>query len=123
MKKIFCTMVATLFVIYVTAQTENNAQEKTLLTSGTTEVGFYPAANLTPSEIEKKVNAKNPYTLYRKGSVAEYAFEYKGKPFKLYGGPSSMQQIVYDEKIENGLLISYLKQAFLNKKGQPAIHS
>ena len=92
----------------------------TLLASGNADTGFYPAPDMSPVNIEIAVNKKNPYTLYRKGSVAEYAFQYKGKQFKLYGGPTYMQQIVSEEKIENGLLVAYVSQAFLNKKGEPA---
>lgn len=91
-----------------------------LLASATAEVDFKPARDMNPTDLEIAVNKKNPYTLYRKGSVAEYAFQYKGKQFKLYGGPTYMQQIVADERIENGLLVAYVKQAFLNKKGEPS---
>lgn len=102
-------------------QTNDSVQPgMTLLASATADTEFKPAPDMKPTELEIAVNKKNPYTLYRKGSVAEYAFRYKGKQFKLYGGPSYMQQIVADEKIENGLLVAYVKQAFLNKKGEPA---
>lgn len=93
---------------------------RSLLASYSEDVKFSPAPDLSPQEIEMKVNAVNPYTLYRKGSVAEYAFEYKGKPTKFKQGPSYVQQIVVEEKIENGLLVAYIQQAFFNKKHQPS---
>ena len=91
-----------------------------LLASGTTETGFAPAPDMNAAEIEMKVNAINPYTLYRKGSVAEYCFQYKGKQTQYMGGPTYFQQIVSDEKIENGLLIAYIKGAVFNKKHEPS---
>ena len=91
-----------------------------LLASGTTETGFAPAPDMNAAEIEMKVNAINPYTLYRKGSVAEYCFQYKGKQTQYMGGPTYFQQIVSDEKIENGLLIAYIKGALFNKKHEPS---
>ena len=91
-----------------------------LLASGTTETGFAPAPDMNAAEIEIKVNAINPYTLYRKGSVAEYCFQYKGKQTQYMGGPTYFQQIVSDEKIENGLLIAYIKGALFNKKHEPS---
>lgn len=90
-----------------------------LLASNTAPADFHPAPDLSPAELETIINAKNPYTLYRKGSVAEYAFQFNGKPAKWMGGPTFMQQIVYDEKIENGLLVAYVSQAFFNKKHEP----
>lgn len=91
-----------------------------LLASGTSETGFTPAPDMNAAEIEMKVNAINPYTLYRKGSVAEYCFQYKGKQTQYMGGPTYFQQIVSDEKIENGLLIAYIKGALFNKKHEPS---
>lgn len=91
-----------------------------LLASGTTETGFAPAPDMNAAEIEMKVDAINPYTLYRKGSVAEYCFQYKGKQTQYMGGPTYFQQIVSDEKIENGLLIAYIKGALFNKKHEPS---
>ena len=92
-----------------------------LLASSTTETGFAPAPNMNAEEIELKVNAINPYTLYRKGSVAEYCFQYKGKQTQyIQMGPTYVQQIVADEKIENGLLVAYIQQVFLNKKHEPS---
>ena len=91
-----------------------------LLASGTAETAFAPAPDMNAAEIEIKVNAINPYTLYRKGSVAEYCFQYKGKQTQYMGGPTYFQQIVSDEKIENGLLIAYIKGALFNKKHEPS---
>ena len=85
-------------------------------TTNTPKTTFSPAVDMQPQEIEMKINSINPYTLYRKGSVAEYAFEKGGKPERFMGGPTYVQQIVADAKIENGLLVAYIQQAFLNKK-------
>ena len=91
-----------------------------LLASNTLETGFSPAPNMAAIDIEKAVNAKNPYTLYRKGSVAEYCFQYKGKQTQYAGGPTYYQQIVTDEKIENGLLVAHIQCALFNKKHEPS---
>ncbi len=96
------------------------ANGQQLLASGTAETGFAPAPEMSATEIELKVNAINPYTLYRKGSVAEYCFQYKGKQTQWMGGPTYFQQVVSDEKIENGLLIAYIKGAMFNKKHEPS---
>lgn len=98
---------------------EKNDSTMTLLASGVVDTGFYPAKDLSPVEIEKAVNAVNPYILYRKGSVAEYAFQYNGKQVQFMGRPTYIQQIVFDEKIENGLLVAYVQSAYLNKKHEP----
>ena len=100
--------------------TPQAATGQQLLASGTAETGFAPAPDMNAAEIEMKVNAINPYTLYRKGSVAEYCFQYKGKQTQYMGGPTYFQQIVSDEKIENGLLIAYIKGALFNKKHEPS---
>lgn len=106
----------------ITAFSQESAP-KSLLASYSAPVKFSPAPNLPPQEIEMKVNAINPYTLYRKGSVAEYAFEKDGKSAKFNDNPSYsglshsyIQQTVADERIENGLLVAYVQQTFLNKK-------
>lgn len=91
-----------------------------LLASNTAETGFSPAPGMGAVDIELAVNAKNPYTLYRKGSVAEYCFQYKGKQTQYMGGPTYYQQIVADEKIENGLLVAHIQCAFFNKKHEPS---
>lgn len=90
-----------------------------LLASNTAEVGFFPAPEMPAAELEMKVNAINPYTLYRKGSVAEYCFQYKGKQTQWMNGPTYLQQIVSDEKIENGLLVAHIRQDFFNKSHEP----
>lgn len=82
--------------------------------------GFSPATGMNAADIEKAVNAKNPYTLFKKGSVAEYYFQYKGKLAQYMGGPTYIQQIVDDAKIEKGLYVAYIRQAFLNKKHEPS---
>lgn len=118
MSKRIVTSIFALAVV-LTAYSQENG-ERSLLANHTTVVKFSPAPDLSPVEIEKKVNAINPYTLYRKGSVAEYAFEQGGKQTKFMEGPSYVQQYVADERIENGLLVAYVQQRFLNKKHQPS---
>lgn len=80
---------------------------------------FSPAVDMSPQDIERKIISSAPYTLYRKGSIAEYAFEKEGKPVRFMGGPYYVQQIVADAKIENGLYVAYVNQAFLNKDKEP----
>lgn len=92
-----------------------------LLASATVETGFHPAPDMSPADIEMAVNAKNPYTLYRKGSMAEYCFQYDGKQTQYKGsGPTYLRQIVDDEKIVNGLLVAYIRQELYNKKHEPS---
>lgn len=91
-----------------------------LLAVATDETDFSPAPGMDAAEIEKKVNAINPYTLYRKGSVAEYCFQYKGKQSKWMGVSTYYQQIVSDERIENGQLVAYIKGALFNKEHEPS---
>ena len=91
-----------------------------LLASNTQEIDFSPAPTMSAVDIEKAVNAKNPYTLYRKGSMAEYCFQYKGKQTQYAGGPTYYQQIVTDEKIEGGLLVAHIQCALFNKKHEPS---
>ena len=99
----------------------NSADNKQkLLASATAGSDLAPALGMNAAEIEMKVNAINPYTLYRKGSVAEYKFQQNGKDFAYMGGPTYIQQVVSDERIENGLLVSYVSQRFFNKKHQPS---
>lgn len=92
---------------------------KTLLAATEDNVVFTPTPNLSPVEIETSINEKDPYTLYRKGSIAEYAFESDGKPVAYMGSVWYLQQIVEDEKIENGLLVAYIRGDFFNKKHAP----
>lgn len=101
-----------------TAQT-NATPNSNLLASNVVSKTFSPATSLSPQDIETKINAINPYTLYRKGSIAEYAFEKEGKQVKFMGAMSYLHQIVADAKIENGLLVAYIQQAFHNKKNEP----
>ena len=126
MKKQFFLLCVILSVSFKThAQQEENSNDnrlatKSLLASAQTETSFHPAPGLSPDALETAVNEKNPYALYRKGSIAEYCFQSKGKPTKWYGVSTYLQQIVVDEKIENGLLVAYVKQAFFNKKHEPS---
>lgn len=83
-------------------------------------IQFEPSPAMAPAELEQRINEINPYALYRKGSVAEYKFQQDGKDFAYMGGPSFIQQIVSDERIENGLLVSYVSQKFFNKKHAPS---
>ena len=122
-KKINCLTGMLLFMLGCWAQEEQGdvrPAAKSLLASIVTGTTFHPAPDLHPVAIEMAVNEKNPYTLYRKGSIAEYCFQKNGKPAKWWGVASYLQQIVADEKIENGLLVSYVKQALLNKKHELA---
>lgn len=83
-------------------------------------IPFEPSPDMAPAELERRINEINPYTLYRKGSMAEYKFQQNGKDFAYMGGPSYIRQIVSDERIENGLLVSYISQRFFNKKHEPS---
>ena len=109
-----------LAAINTTAETGQTTMQtnQQLLASNTIEIDFSPAPELTPSQLEIKVNTVNPYTLFRKGSVAEYCFQYKGKQTQWMGtgGPTFLQQTVSDAKIENGVLVAYIKQDLFNKK-------
>lgn len=90
------------------------------LQAPTASIQFEPSPDMAPAELERRINELNPYTLYRKGSMAEYKFQQNGKDFAYMGGPSYIQQIVSDERIENGLLVSYVSQKFFNKKHAPS---
>jgi hypothetical protein len=79
-----------------------------------------PALNISAQEIYNKVYAANPYTLYKKGSVAEYCGKNGNKDIKLWGMITYMQQTVADVKIENGLYVVYEQQSFFNKKHEPS---
>lgn len=84
------------------------------------ENGFYPAPDMSPQELETKINAIQPYTLFRKGSMAEYVIETDGVRGRFFGGPTYVQQVVQEEKIENGLLVAYIQQLLFNKKHEPS---
>ena len=118
------TLIATPSASNVSTPTQSTSSTgvsgQQLLASSATDPGFFPAVGMSPTDIEIAVNAKNPYTLYRKGSVAEYCFEYNGKQTQYRGGPTYFQQIVSDEKIENGLLVAHIKGALFNKKHEPS---
>lgn len=102
-------------------QPQQTAGTALLASSGVTEQDFTPAPDMPAAELEMTVNTKNPYTLYRKGSIAEYCFQHKGKQTQYQvGGPTFIQQIVADEKIENGVLVAYIEQALFNKKHEPS---
>lgn len=106
MKK-FCLTVlfAIVFLLVANAQTAKN----------NSNTGFSPAPNLTAEEIEAKVNAANPYTLFKKGTIAEYCFQFNGKQ-TTFMTHTYFQQIVSDVKIQNGLLVAHVHGALLNKK-------
>ncbi|MBQ9237022.1 MAG: OmpA family protein [Prevotella sp.] len=102
--------------------TISSGNGRQLLASAPVQTAFCPTPSLSPVEIETKVNEVDPYTLYRKGSVAEYAFEYKGKQTRIMNqsiGPTYFNQVVADEKIENGLLVAYVRMEVLNKNHEP----
>ena len=100
----------------------SNSAATNLLATSTTSLPkqFYPAPELPAAELESKVNSIMPYTLFRKGSVAEYVIYINGKQAQFFGGPTYVQQVVVDEKIENGLLVSYVQQLLFNKKHEPS---
>lgn len=82
---------------------------------------FTPATNLDDNSIINLVYAKQPYTLYGKGTVAEYVFMKGNEQVRLMNiGPTYVQQIVADEKVDNGVLCVYVKQEFYNKKHEPS---
>lgn len=84
------------------------------------KTSFNPAPDMSPAELEMKVNAIQPYTLFRKGSMAEYIIMSNGKQGQFLGGPTYVQQVVQEEKIENGLLVAYVQQMLFNKKHEPS---
>lgn len=99
-----------------TIETKDN--NSTILSTGS-EVSFAPSNNTSPADLEARINEINPYVLFRKGSVAEYKFQQDGKDFAYHGTLHYFQQIVSDTKIENGQLVAYVQQRFLNKKHNP----
>ncbi len=99
------------------ADQSQGTNSKQLLAAATVETDFTPAPDMAAADIEMKVNAVNPYTLYRKGSVAEYCFQRNGQQLH---NPTFYQQIVSDEKIEDGMLVAYIKGAQFNKQHEPS---
>lgn len=93
-----------------------------LVTANMDNTKFTPAPEMSPTDLEMAVNAVNPYLLYRKGSMAEYCYEQKGKQItnSLYGVPTYLRQIVEDEKVVNGQLVAYIRQEAYNKKHEPS---
>ena len=81
---------------------------------------FSPAPALSDDEIIRRVYAKQPYTLYGKGTVAEYIIMKGDKQSVFMGLPTYVQQVVAAEKVSNGLLGVYVKQVLLNKKHEPS---
>lgn len=81
---------------------------------------FSPALALSDDEIIRRVYAKQPYTLYGKGTVAEYIIMKGDKQSVFMGLPTYVQQVVAEEKVSNGLLGVYVKQVLLNKKHEPS---
>lgn len=109
------------------AQVAPSVAGQQLVTANMDQTKFTPASpEMSPTDLEMAVNAVNPYTLYRKGSMAEYGYEYKGKPFKVgfikINTPTSgyLRQIVEDEKIVNGQLVAYIRQEEYNSKHEPS---
>jgi len=102
------------------ASTSSNSSSNLLATRTQLPKQFFPAQGLSDEAIESKVNGIMPYTLFRKGSMAEYIIFTNGKQERFYGLPTYLQQVVMDEKIENGLLVSYVQQYMLNKKHEPS---
>ena len=88
--------------------------------SAGTELKFSPAMALSDNEIINLVYSKQPYTLYGKGTMAEYVFMKGSKQVQFMGGPTYMQQIVAEETVNNGVLSVQVRQAFLNKKHEPS---
>lgn len=81
---------------------------------------FSPAPALSDDEIIRRVYAKQPYTLYGKGTVAEYIIMKGDKQSVFMGLPTYVQQVVAEEKVSNGLFGVYVKQVLLNKKHEPS---
>ncbi len=81
---------------------------------------FSPAPALSDDDIIRRVYAKQPYTLYGKGTVAEYIIMKGDKQSVFMGLPTYVQQVVAEEKVSNGLLGVYVKQVLLNKKHEPS---
>lgn len=88
--------------------------------STSAELKFLPATGLADNDIINLVYSKQPYTLYGKGTVAEYVFMKGAKQVQFMGGPTYMQQIVAEEKVSNGVLSVQVSQAFFNKKHEPS---
>lgn len=93
-----------------------------LVTANMDNTKFAPAPDMSPTDLEKAVNTVNPYLLYRKGSTAEYCYQRKGEQLtnSLSGVPTYLRQIVEDEKIVNGQLVTYIRQEAYNKKHEPS---
>ena len=88
--------------------------------TSTGELKFSPATALSDDEIVRRVYAKQPYTLYGKGTIAEYIIMKGDKQSQFMGLPTYVQQVVAEEKVSNGLLGVYVKQVLLNKKHEPS---
>lgn len=72
---------------------------------------------INEQDIYNKVYAANPYTLFKKGATATYAFMRDGKETKIpFYGYSYAVTTVSDVKIENGNYVVYYKQDYLNAK-------
>ena len=94
-----------------------------LVTANMDQTQYTPAPpEMSPTDLEMAVNAVNPYILYRKGSMVEYRLEYNGKPAKVgfIKVPTAfsgyLRQIVEDEKIVNGQLVTFIRQEEYNSK-------
>ena len=81
---------------------------------------YHPAPNLSQEEIMRLVNEARPYTMFQPGASLVYKMEYRGKQTKFGGSVSYLKQYVDNVKVENGVLVSYVKMDFLNKQREPA---
>ena len=81
---------------------------------------YHPAPSLTVDEVMKQVGESRPYALYKKGAAAYYIMEEDGKQTKWDAGPTCVKQYVSDVRVENGVLATYIKLDYLNKKREPA---
>ena len=81
---------------------------------------YHPTPNLPQEEIMRLVNEARPYTMFQPGASLVYKMEYRGKQTKFGGSVSYLRQYVDNVKVENGVLVSYVKMDFLNKQREPA---
>ncbi len=95
------------------AQESNLNEERTLLASSSKRTELSPATDLTPQEIERIINRINPYTLFRKGSIAEYAFEKDGKQIKFLGGQRTFRRLWLMKKLRMVYLLHIPIRFFL----------
>lgn len=85
-------------------------------------IDFTPMIELSDDEIVKRVYKANPYTLYKKGSVAEYAFSDGDdqEPLLYMVGKSPayyIRQAVSDVQIVQGLYQAMVLQSYYDQSG------